>query len=224
MDDSRVKDAAALISLFFDQKKIAEGQRYASFVSDWQNIVGERLASHSWVADADKGVLLVEAEHPGWIQLLQLKQNDILQRTARAYPELQLKAVAFRLGKRSAAATRSGAGRTASGGTADAKAAGSRETVPGTILDSTVKRERPVMPGPFGPQGRPTAADTAAEKLYQGKERADSPEEREKKESEALESIKDPVLRGLLCNLKKAIDEDAAREEAAKDPPPLTKR
>lgn len=207
MDDSRVKDVASLLSVFFDQKKIAEGQRYASFVSDWQSIAGERLASHSWVADVDKGVLIVEAEHPGWIQLLQFRQEDILRRASKAYPELKLKAVAFKLGKRGAAASRQGAA-----GKSSEPAAGAQ---PASILDSALPEEKTPMPGPFGPEGRPVRADLEAEKLYPGAGAADSPEEREKKEAAALESIKDPLLRSVLSRLKKTIDEDSSRSEGS---------
>jgi len=100
MDDSRVKDAASLLSAFFDQERLAQGGRYASFFAGWKALVGERLAAHSWIADIDRGVLIVEAEHPGWIQLLQLKQREILASVAHSYPDFGLKSVVFRLGKR----------------------------------------------------------------------------------------------------------------------------
>jgi hypothetical protein len=100
MDDSRVKDAASLLSAFFDQEKLSKGGRYASFFSNWKALVGERLAAHSWIADIDRGVLIVEAEHPGWIQLLQLKQREILASIAHSHPDFGLKSIVFRLGKR----------------------------------------------------------------------------------------------------------------------------
>jgi hypothetical protein len=100
MDDSRVKDAASLLSAFFDQEKLAQGGRYASFFASWKALVGERLAAHSWIADIDRGILIVEAEHPGWIQLLQLRQREILASIAHSYPDFGLKSIVFRLGKR----------------------------------------------------------------------------------------------------------------------------
>ena len=42
-------------------------------------------------------MLVVEADHPGWIQLLQLKQSGILEDVAKRYPELGLRGIVFRL-------------------------------------------------------------------------------------------------------------------------------
>jgi hypothetical protein len=97
MGDSRIKDVSSLLSSFFDEDKLHRGERYSDFFSSWSSIVGPRLAAHSRVADVDKGLLIVEAEHPGWIQLLQLRQSGIVEEAARRYPELGLKGIAFRL-------------------------------------------------------------------------------------------------------------------------------
>lgn len=110
MDDSRVKDAASLLSAFFDEEKLTKGGRYAAFFSSWKALVGDRLAAHSWIADIDRGVLIVEAEHPGWIQLLQLKQREILAAIAAAYPDFALKSIVFRLGKRGSLVMSDGSG------------------------------------------------------------------------------------------------------------------
>jgi hypothetical protein len=100
MGDSRIKDVSSLLSAFFDEGKIRKGERYADFFASWLSIVGERLAAHSRVADVDKGLLVVEAEHPGWIQLLQLQQSRILAEVSRRYPELEFRGIVFRLAGR----------------------------------------------------------------------------------------------------------------------------
>jgi hypothetical protein len=97
MGDSRVKDISTLLSSFFDKDKLQRGERYSEFFSSWPALVGPRLAAHSHVADVDKGLLVVEAEHPGWIQLLQMRQSGILEDVARRYPELRLRGIVFRL-------------------------------------------------------------------------------------------------------------------------------
>jgi hypothetical protein len=99
MDDSRVKDASTLLRAFFDEEELRKGGEYAQFFGSWKSIVGERAASHSRVADIDKGNLVVEAEHPGWIQILQLRQADILSAARQRFPELELRGIVFRLGK-----------------------------------------------------------------------------------------------------------------------------
>lgn len=97
MDDSRVKDISSLLSAFFDADKIRKGGKYADFFRSWNQIVGERLAAHSRVSELENGLLIIEAEHPGWIQLLQLRQAEILETVARRFPELDLRGILFRL-------------------------------------------------------------------------------------------------------------------------------
>ena len=100
MADSRIKDVSSLLSSFFNEDKLRRGERYSDFFNSWSSLVGSRLAAHSRIADVEKGILVVEAEHPGWIQLLQLRQSDILDEAAKRYPELGLKGIAFRLSGR----------------------------------------------------------------------------------------------------------------------------
>jgi hypothetical protein len=99
MAGSRIKDVSSLLGAFFDEDKLRQGGKYAEFFGSWKQIAGERLAAHSRVVDVDKGILIVEAEHPGWIQLLQLDQSRILETAARRFPELALRAIMFRLTK-----------------------------------------------------------------------------------------------------------------------------
>ncbi len=103
MAGSRIKDVSSLLGAYFDEEKVRQGGRFAEFFGAWKQIAGERLAAHSCVVDVDKGILIVEAEHPGWIQLLQLDQSRILAATAKRFPELALRAIMFRL-KRDAGA------------------------------------------------------------------------------------------------------------------------
>lgn len=57
--------------------------------------VGEKLAAHSRVIDLKNGVLLIEADHPGWIQLLQLNKAFILKGLKSSSQDI--KTLAFRL-------------------------------------------------------------------------------------------------------------------------------
>jgi predicted nucleic acid-binding Zn ribbon protein len=56
-------------------------------------------AVHSRIRELERGVLLVEADHPGWIQILQTKQAALLSAVQRRYPDLDIKAIAFRLSR-----------------------------------------------------------------------------------------------------------------------------
>ena len=87
----------------------------ASLFSSWQKIVAEAwprgpdsdqnhedvpaAAIHSHIKELERGVLLVEADHPGWIQLLQTRQSGILSAVQRGYPDLGIQAISFRLSR-----------------------------------------------------------------------------------------------------------------------------
>jgi len=85
----------------------------ASLFTSWQKIVTEvwprkdgdgiedmpAAATHSQIKELDKGVLLVEADHPGWIQILQTKQSELLSAVQRRYPELEVRTISFRLSR-----------------------------------------------------------------------------------------------------------------------------
>lgn len=98
MDDSRAKSVSQLLSAFFDEKTLQRGEQYLQFSRSWRSIVGDRLADHSKPADIRHGILLVETDHSGWIQLLQLKQERILGEIKKRYPELEIHGLAFRIG------------------------------------------------------------------------------------------------------------------------------
>ncbi len=99
MASSPYKDASTLLSAFFDKERFAEGGRFAELYASWRNIAGERYAAHSRPDDVVKGILYVEVEHPGWIQLLQFRQAGILEAVKRSYPELKLRSIVFRLAR-----------------------------------------------------------------------------------------------------------------------------
>jgi predicted nucleic acid-binding Zn ribbon protein len=56
-------------------------------------------AVHSRIRELERGMLLVEADHPGWIQILQTKQAELLSAVQRGYPELDIRGIAFRLSR-----------------------------------------------------------------------------------------------------------------------------
>ena len=78
MADSRIKSASEILSAFFDRDLVRRGEYYALFDRSWKSIAGGRLAPHSKPIDIKHGVLIVETEHQGWMQLLQLQQDRML--------------------------------------------------------------------------------------------------------------------------------------------------
>ncbi len=70
---------------------------YSSVFKSWGKIAGEDMISHSCVKDLNNGILVVEADHPGWIQLLQMRKKKILKNIKQHYPELDIIDVRFNL-------------------------------------------------------------------------------------------------------------------------------
>ena len=72
------------------------------FDADGQKAESEDVpaaAVHSRIRELERGVLLVEADHPGWIQILQTRQRELLSAVQRRYPELNIRGIAFRLSR-----------------------------------------------------------------------------------------------------------------------------
>jgi hypothetical protein len=58
------------------------------------------MYAHSSLTDIQNGVLLIETDHPGWNQLFQLHQRDILEQINRIAPELGVIGLSCRLKKK----------------------------------------------------------------------------------------------------------------------------
>ena len=59
--------------------------------------LGVNLYSHSRIIDLKNGILLVEADHPAWIQTLRIYQKYIITGLKRGVPDVKISSLAFRL-------------------------------------------------------------------------------------------------------------------------------
>ena len=59
--------------------------------------IGERLAGNTRVVDLKNGVLLIETDHPGWIQYLKMYQKFIINGLKMNIPEIKITSLAFRV-------------------------------------------------------------------------------------------------------------------------------
>lgn len=92
-----------MLSALFDERLMKKAQGYSALFSYWEEITLKQglaaAASHSRVVELERFVLLVEADHPGWIQLLQTKQRELLGAVQRRFPELTITGISFRLSR-----------------------------------------------------------------------------------------------------------------------------
>ena len=86
-------------NLLKDSANITNGWKYVlSSIKSRNNInIGELLISHTRVVDLKNGILLVETDHPGYIQTLQMYNSYIIRGMNKKYPELEIKTLSFRL-------------------------------------------------------------------------------------------------------------------------------
>lgn len=94
-----MKKAGELLGAFFDERVLRAARGYSELFSAWRSLVGEKIAAHSRIAELDKSILVVEADHPGWIQILQMKQASILEGARKRFPQLSITGISFRLAK-----------------------------------------------------------------------------------------------------------------------------
>ena len=110
MNDSnfiKASDMVLRIIKNIDPEQVRQGNKISSL---WTQIVesirsnsingeniGKNMASHSRVIDLKNGILLVEADHPGWIQMLGNYKKYILKGFQMKIPELKIETLAFRL-------------------------------------------------------------------------------------------------------------------------------
>ena len=92
-----MKKADEILSTFFRMYNLEDGAEYVSFFESWQEIVGVDMASHSRVADIRNGAAIIELDHPGWMQMFQMKEKEILRRIQKRFPDLDVKSFSLQL-------------------------------------------------------------------------------------------------------------------------------
>ncbi|MDR2798399.1 MAG: DUF721 domain-containing protein [Treponema sp.] len=104
-----MKKAGELLSFFFDEKTLDRAQGYSELFASWASVVkAHRIpaaADHSQIVELEGHVLLIEADHPGWIQLLQTKQRELLRSFQDRFPDIT--GISFRLNRKPGPAVQS---------------------------------------------------------------------------------------------------------------------
>ncbi len=81
-------------------KKVVSGvhsMKHESEDSEQRIPIGQRLADNTRVVDLKNGILLVETDHPGWIQYLKTYQKFILNGLKMNLPDMKISSLAFRV-------------------------------------------------------------------------------------------------------------------------------
>ena len=108
MNDEEIQPIQNIITSAFSGINVSELNNANKIMGTWRKVLlrinnsnnpneGQNLADHSRVVDLKNGVLLIEADHPGWIELLQLHKKYILTGIGIEAPELKVDTLAFKL-------------------------------------------------------------------------------------------------------------------------------
>ena len=94
-------DIKELVNKLFEN--INDKNKPVQMLNVWKQVVssidgnGPQIADHSRLVDFKNGVLLVETDHSGWTQLLQLNSKYILKGLKMRFPQLEIKSLHYRL-------------------------------------------------------------------------------------------------------------------------------
>jgi len=98
-----MKTAGDILSGLFDERFLKKAQGYSKFFDSWVDITAKNgiaaASDHSRIKDLDRGIILIETDHPGWKQLIQTKQSKLLNDFRRRFPELDISGISLMLGK-----------------------------------------------------------------------------------------------------------------------------
>ena len=96
-------NGAQMITQVFKNISSQDIESGAKIFQAWKTTVekisgnGEQLAAHSSVVDLKNGILLVESDHPGWNQMLQMHKKFILIGMNRLSGGVKIDSIAFRV-------------------------------------------------------------------------------------------------------------------------------
>jgi hypothetical protein len=97
-----MKTAGDILSALFDKGFVEKAQGYSRFFDSWTDITAKNgiaaAADHSQIKDLDRGVVLIEIDHPGWKQVLQTKQSKLLNDFRIRFPQLDISGISLMLG------------------------------------------------------------------------------------------------------------------------------
>ncbi|MCL1837276.1 MAG: DUF721 domain-containing protein [Treponema sp.] len=98
-----MKRAGDVFSALFDGEMARKADGYSAFMSCWKDLMEKNhiaaAAAHSRIQKLDKGLVWIEADHPGWKQILQTKESKLLHDFRYRFPELDISGLAIVLSR-----------------------------------------------------------------------------------------------------------------------------
>ena len=91
--------AGNILSALFDEQFVKKAEGYSKLHNSWEEITSRNglpsAAAHSRIKELNKGILYIEIDHPGWKQIIQTKQSQILNDYCRSFPNLDISGISL---------------------------------------------------------------------------------------------------------------------------------
>jgi hypothetical protein len=98
-----MKKVDELLSFVFNEHTLQRAKGYARLFASWPRLTTDQgvpaAVDHSRIVELERAIILIEADHPGWIQILQTKQQELLSQFQRQFPELTINGISFCLSR-----------------------------------------------------------------------------------------------------------------------------
>jgi predicted nucleic acid-binding Zn ribbon protein len=92
-----VKRVGDVLREYLREKGWQSGSPYEPLFSGWRRIAGEAMSTHARLADVRDRFLIVDVDHPGWIQMVRMRQQSLLEAARKAAPAVSLEGIRVRL-------------------------------------------------------------------------------------------------------------------------------
>ena len=100
-DNATVKRAGDVLSAIFDESFMRQAGGYSALFSCWKDLMEKNgiaaAADHSWIKSMEKGIVWLEVDHPGWKQILQTKESELLSDFRRRFPDMEISGISVTL-------------------------------------------------------------------------------------------------------------------------------
>lgn len=97
---SKIIPLKDILNQFMDTLDYSEYNKEQKIENTWEKIAGIKISSHSKIKEIKNEVLVIEVEHPGWIQYILLEKKNIIGRINKRFPELNIRDLNIFVGKK----------------------------------------------------------------------------------------------------------------------------
>ena len=98
-----MKTAGDILNVLFDDHFMKKANEYSMLHNSWEDITAKNgipaASAHSQIKNVDKGILIIEIDHPGWKQLLQTKLIQLLDDFRFRFPKLDITGISLIMGQ-----------------------------------------------------------------------------------------------------------------------------